>query len=96
MPLADILAEVARLTGRRPPRLRVPYPVAFPAAVVAELTARITGREPFITRDGVRMSRKKMYFSSAKACGELGYRPRPAGEAIADAVGWFKANGYLR
>jgi dihydroflavonol-4-reductase len=95
MSLAEILAEVARAVGRRPPRLRVPHNALLPVAVGAELAARITGREPFITRDGVRMSRKKMYFSSRKACRELGYSPRPAREAIADAISWFKANGYL-
>jgi dihydroflavonol-4-reductase len=57
--------------------------------------ARITGREPFVTRDGVRMARKKMYFSSQKAARELCYEPRPAREAIVDAVGWFRANGSL-
>ena len=57
---------------------------------------RITGREPFVTLDGVRMSRKKMYFSSGKAARELGYKPRPAREAIAVAVEWFNANGYLQ
>jgi dihydroflavonol-4-reductase len=46
--------------------------------------------------DGVRMSRKKMFFSSAQAIRELGYAPRPARQAIADAVAWFKANGYLQ
>jgi dihydroflavonol-4-reductase len=96
MSLAEILAEVARAVGRRPPRLRVPYAVAFPVAAGAELMARITGREPFTTLDGVRMARKKMYFSAAKASRELGYRPRPAREAITDAVSWFEANGYLR
>jgi dihydroflavonol-4-reductase len=95
MALAEILVEVARATGRRPPRLKVPYTAAFAVAVGAELMARVTGREPFTTLDGVRMARKKMYFSSAKASRELGYRPRPAHEAIADAVGWFAANGYL-
>jgi dihydroflavonol-4-reductase len=95
MPLAEILAEVARLVGKRPPRLKVPYSMAFPAAIAAELMARVTGHEPFITSDGVRMSRNKMYFSSEKAARELGYSPRPACEAIADAVGWFKANRYL-
>jgi dihydroflavonol-4-reductase len=96
MPLAQILAEVGRVVGRRPPRMRVPYSVAYPAAIGAELVARLTGREPFLTRDGVRMSRKKMYFSSAKAVRELGYAPRPARDAIADAVGWFRVNGYLQ
>jgi dihydroflavonol-4-reductase len=45
--------------------------------------------------DGARMSRKKMYYSSAKAVRELGYAPRPANGAIVDAVAWFEANGYL-
>jgi len=94
--LAEILAAVARAAGRRPPRLKVPYPVAFAAAAVGTAHARLTGREPFTTLDGVRMSRKKMYFSTAKAMRELGYRPRPASEAIADAVAWFAANGYLK
>ncbi len=96
MSLAQILAEVGQAAGTRPPRMRVPYSVAFPAAIGAELAARLTGREPFITRDGVRMAKKKMYFSSAKAMRELGYASRPARDAIVDAVGWFRANGYLR
>jgi dihydroflavonol-4-reductase len=96
MPLADILTEIAVAVGRRPPRVRVPYAVAFPVAAGAELVAQVTGREPFTTLDGVRMAKKKMYFSSAKASRELGYRPRPAREAIADAVRWFAANGYIR
>ncbi|HYM71512.1 MAG TPA: hopanoid-associated sugar epimerase [Stellaceae bacterium] len=93
--LADILGEVARSVGRRPPAFRVPYAVVLPVAVGAELVARLTGREPFVTLDGARMSRKKMFFSSAKAMRELGYAPRPARQAIADAVAWFVANGYL-
>ncbi|HTW51912.1 MAG TPA: hopanoid-associated sugar epimerase [Stellaceae bacterium] len=93
--LADILGEVARATGRRPPSLKIPYAVVLPIAAGAELKARITGREPFTTLDGVRMSRKKMYFSSAKAMRELGYAPRPARQAIVDAIRWFEANGYL-
>lgn len=95
MSLQQILSEVAQLVGGRPPHIRVPYTVAYPVAVGAEFIARATGREPFITVDGVRMARKRMYFSSAKACRELGYRPRPAREAIGDAIAWFRANGYL-
>jgi dihydroflavonol-4-reductase len=94
--LADILGEVARAAGRRPPRLKVPYPLAFAAAAIAAAAAQVTGREPFTTLDGVRMSRKKMYFSSAKAIRELGYKPRAARTAIADAVAWFAAEGYLK
>jgi dihydroflavonol-4-reductase len=96
MSLAEILAEVSRAVGRRPLRLRLPHSVLYPVALGAELAARITRREPLITLDGVRMSRKKMYFSSEKALRELGYRARPAREAIADAVSWFRANGYLK
>jgi len=93
--LAEILAEVARAVGRRPPRLKVPYAVVLPVAVIAEAIARLTGREPFVTLDGARMSRKKMFFTSARAMRELDYRPRPASTAIADAIAWFGANGYL-
>jgi dihydroflavonol-4-reductase len=96
MALAEILAEVAQVVGRRPPWLRVPHGALFPVAIGAELAARVTGRDPFVTLDGVRMSRKKMYFTSEKASHELGYASRPAREAIADAVRWFAANGYLK
>jgi dihydroflavonol-4-reductase len=95
MSLERILTEVVHLVGTRPPRIRVPHTVAYPAAIGAELVARVTGREPLITLDSVRMARKRMYFSSAKACRELGYTPRPGRQAIADAIAWFRANGYL-
>jgi len=94
--LAAILAEVARAAGTRVPRIRVPYTVAYPVAIGAEFIARLSGTEPFITLDGVRMAKKRMYFTSAKASRTLGYTPRPACDALADAVGWFKANGDLR
>jgi dihydroflavonol-4-reductase len=93
--LSKILAEVAKAAGTRPPRIRVPYTMAYPVAIGAEFMAQLRGKEPFITLDGVRMARKKMYFTSAKASRRLGYAPRPAQSAIVDAVGWFKANGYL-
>ena len=96
MSLAEILAQVSLAAGGRAPSLRLPHGMLYPVAVGAELAARLTGREPLITLDGVRLSRKKMYFSSEKASRELGYRPRPAREAIVDAVSWFRANGYLR
>jgi dihydroflavonol-4-reductase len=94
--LAEILGEVARVTGRRPPAFKIPYAAIVPVAMGAEAVARLTGREPFVTLDGVRMSKKKMFFSSARAVRELGYAPRPARQAIGDAVAWFKTNGYLR
>lgn len=94
--LAAILAEVAGLSGRRPPRLRLPIAPLMPVAYVAETLARLSGGEPFVTGDGLRMARKKMYFSSRKAAAELGYAPRPARAGLADAVAWFRAAGYCR
>jgi len=94
LPLAAILAEVAALSGRRAPRLRLPIAPLMPLAFIAEAIARRTGKEPFVTRDGLRMARKKMYFSSAKAAAELGYAPRPVREGLADAVAWFRQAGY--
>jgi len=96
MTLADILTGVARLMDRRPPRVSLPHGLILPFAHVAEAVARVTGQEPFATVDGLRMARKRMYFSSAKAERDLGYRARPAGDAIADAVAWFRANGLVR
>lgn len=93
--LAEILTTVAHLSNRRPPRLRIPHGVVMPIAGLAESWARVTGKEPFATLDGVRLARKKMFFSSDRAIRRLGYQPRPAEVAIADAVRWFAANGYL-
>ena len=93
--LREILAEIAHLSGRRPPRVCLPHNLVLPIAYGAQAWARLSGREPFATVDGVRMARKKMYFSSAKAAAKLGYQARPAGEALADAVRWFRAAGYI-
>ncbi|HXD14563.1 MAG TPA: hopanoid-associated sugar epimerase [Xanthobacteraceae bacterium] len=95
VPLADMLAEIARLTGRRPPRLRIPRIAVFPVAYLAEAAARMTGREPFATLDGLRMSAHRMFFTAAKAERDLGFRARPYREALSDAIQWFRANGYL-
>lgn len=96
MTLREILAVVAELAGRRPPGVRIPHAAVMPLAHVAEAWARLAGGgEPFVTVDGLRMARKLMFFSSARAERALGYRPRPAREAIADAVRWFRDNGYL-
>jgi len=65
-------------------------------AYVAEMVARLTGgADPMVTVDSLRMSKKRMFFSSEKARSRLGYQPRPAAEALKDAVAWFRANGYL-
>jgi len=91
--LAEILRRIAALVGRKPPTIRVPIPAIWPIALVAEAAGRLTGREPFVTLDGLRMARHKMFFSSDKARGALGYAPRPAEAALVDAVAWFRQAG---
>jgi len=95
MSLRDILCSVTAAAGRQPPRLRLPHGAVLPVAYAAEAWSRLTGgREPFVTVDGVRMARKRMYYSSAKARRTLGYNPGPALGALSDAVAWFRENGY--
>jgi dihydroflavonol-4-reductase len=96
MTLRQILTECAQIAGRRPPSLRLPHTVIMPIAYVAEGWSRLTGRPPRTTVDGVRLSRKRMYFSSARAERELGYRARDACVALRDAAAWFGTHGYVR
>jgi dihydroflavonol-4-reductase len=93
--LEEILNIIAKQTRRKPPKFKVPHNAVVPMAAMAEVWARLTGKEPFATLDGVKLARKKMFFSSERAMGSLGYRPRPANEAIADAVSWFQQHNYL-
>lgn len=89
--LKQALDVLARQTGRRAPRLRIPYGVALVAAHGGELWARFTGRPPRAPLAGVRMARYKMWFSPAKAIRELGLPQTPPEEAFRDAVAWFAA-----
>jgi dihydroflavonol-4-reductase len=93
--LKEILAMVAVHSGRKPPLVRLPRASVYPVAVVGELLARLFGREPLVTRDELRMAKKHMYFSSRKAETELGYRWRPAEQAIVDALAWFQSHGIV-
>ncbi|MBA3563868.1 MAG: NAD-dependent epimerase/dehydratase family protein [Gammaproteobacteria bacterium] len=95
MSLRHILREVASLVGRRPPRVKLPHGAALALALLAEAWAKLSGRQPAVTLDGVRLARKPMYFSSTKAMQALGYAPRPAALAIRDSVRWFREHGYL-
>jgi dihydroflavonol-4-reductase len=95
MTLQMILAQIAGLVGRTPPRIRLPYAAVLPVAYLAEAFARVSGRSGRVTLEGVRMSRKRMFFSSGKAVRELGYRWRPPLEAFEDAVRWFRGRGLL-
>lgn len=96
MTLLEILNMIDELGGAKQRRLHLPHQVILPVAYIMEGVARITGIEPRMTVDSVRMARKTMFFSSEKAVRELGYRFRPAREALEDAIHWFIENGYCR
>jgi len=93
--LREILAQICRLAGRGPPRIRLPHSALLPVAYAAEAFARLTGRGTRVTVEAVRLARKHMYFSSEKAVRELGYRWRPPALAFEDALLWFREQGKL-
>ncbi len=92
--LQAILGIICDYADLAPPRLRLPHNAVYPFAWLAEQWARVSGKEPFATVDGVKMAKKFMYFSSALAQQALGYEARPARHAIEDAIDWFRENGY--
>jgi dihydroflavonol-4-reductase len=94
--LRELLASVAKIVGRKPPSIELPRWPLYPLAVLAEAAAKLTQREPFVTVDGLNMSKYMMFFSSARAKAELGYTARPYRDALTDAIAWFRQAGYLR
>lgn len=94
MTLIEILQAIAQISGQRPPRLRLPPNMILPVAYLSEIWARLTGGEPRISVDGLRLARKYMFFSIDKAKRELGFDPRPVEEALRDAIGWFREHNY--
>lgn len=94
--LGALLGDIARLVGRRPPTVRLPRRLLYPLAYGAEAIARATGREPFLTVDGLHLARYRMYFRSDKAERELGYRARPYVDGLSDAIDWFRQAGMVR
>jgi dihydroflavonol-4-reductase len=95
MTLREILRDICRLAGRRAPSVRLPHAVLLPVALVSEGLARLTGGEARATVEGVRMARKRMYYSSDKAVRELGYSWRAPTAAFADAIAWYREQGFL-
>ena len=94
--LGDMLAEIAAIVGRKPPTIRIPRAPLFPLAWVNEQVARVTGGDPFLNMDSLRMAKHRMFFTSARAEAELGFRARPYREALADAIAWFRGAGMVR
>jgi dihydroflavonol-4-reductase len=94
--LKQILDKLGAITGLPSPKIELPYAVAYATGVVDTLfTGKILRREPRVTLDAVRMGRKKMFVSSAKAERELEWRTSPVESALRRAVDWFRANGYV-
>lgn len=94
MTLLQILQTIDDITGKPTKRRSIPVKLMLPIAHTMEIVARITKTEPRATVASIHMAKKKMFFTSAKAVRELGYQPRPAVEAIKDAIDWFRSANY--
>ncbi len=94
--LRELLAEIAGLTGRKPPTVNLPRGPLYPLAYAAEAVGRITGKEPFVTVDALKMASHHMFFTSVKAERELCYTARPYVEALRDGLDWFRGAGMLK
>jgi dihydroflavonol-4-reductase len=94
--LKQILDALGKITGLPSPTIKLPYFFAYATGIVDEaITGRLLNREPRATVDTVRMGKKKMFASSAKAERELGWKIVPVEAAMRRAVEWFRANGYV-
>ena len=94
--LGRMLADIAGLVGRKPPTVSLPRAPLYPLALITEALAHVTDKEPFLTRDALKMASHHMFFTSAKAERELGYAARPYIEGLADALAWFRQAGYVK
>jgi dihydroflavonol-4-reductase len=94
--IRSVFGYLAKLTGLPEPRWRVPYPVALAAAYVSEWVAdAVTGTIPAATVTGVKLTRRRMHFDPSRSLAELGLRPRPVADSIAEAVRWFREAGWV-
>jgi dihydroflavonol-4-reductase len=94
--LKEILDKLGDITGLPSPRVKLPYIFAFATGVIDEtITGRMLNKEPRATVDAVRMGKKMMFATSAKAERELGWKIVPVNDALRRAVQWFRANGYV-
>jgi dihydroflavonol-4-reductase len=92
--LEEIVGRLAAVSGLEAPRSRIPYALAYAAGVASTAWAGVTGREPRVPLDAVRMAGKRMFVRHEKAARELGYSPGPVEDALRRAVEWFRTNGY--
>lgn len=94
MTLASILEYICLSQNMSPPTINLPHNLVLPIAWIMERIANITNKEPQATVDSVKMSKKKMFFSSEKAKQKLGYQYRPGSEGLKDAINWFNSENY--
>jgi len=93
--LQQVLERLAAVSGGTAPRWRIPHSIAYVAGLASTGWANLTGHEPRVPLDGVKMARTKVFVSLDKAKRELGYNPEPVDGALKRAVDWFRANGYV-
>ena len=93
--LKQLLDVLARISGLRAPRLRIPHAAALLAAYADTAISRMRGREPGIQIEGVKIARHMMFVDCSKAQRELGFAPGPVAAALERAVRWYEENGYL-
>ncbi|HEY3936436.1 MAG TPA: hopanoid-associated sugar epimerase [Bryobacteraceae bacterium] len=92
--LEQILSRLAGLAAKPAPKIKIPYAFAYGAGLITTAWANLTGKEPLAPLEGVKMARKKMFVTHAKAARELGFTPVPVESALERAIAWFRANGY--
>lgn len=95
MTLRDFLTCIARESGAKPPKIRLPYLPVLMAAYMNEALSKVTGSPPRIPLNGVKLAKKYMYFDCTKAVNELKMPQSPVERAIRKAIQWFKDNGYV-
>ena len=92
--LKDVLSRLAAITGKTAPRFQIPYGVAYATALASTGWAQVSGKEPIAPLEAVRMARKKMFVTHAKASRDLEFHPGPVDAALRRAIDWFRSNGY--
>jgi dihydroflavonol-4-reductase len=94
--LKQLLEELASITGKRAPRLKIPHAVALGFAYAENTFSKFIGRTPQIPVEGVKIARHRMFVECSRATRELGFVPGPVRGALERAVAWYEANGYVR
>jgi dihydroflavonol-4-reductase len=94
--LKALLDLLAKITGLPAPRLKIPHGVALGVAYASTAFSRLTGREPQIPVEGVKIAQHRMFVDCSRAQRELGFKPGPVADALERAVRWYADNGYIK